>query len=116
VPLDLVRGQDALINCAGHVADGETFVGLVDRLVTNVDTLPDAEQPVCWFLAGAALIPNGGCVTTIDKLHRFVESSGAAVSSTGHEPCRLQLDDAALQSGYHGVCAVRLCPISIRCC
>ena len=27
VPLDLIRGQDALINCAGHVADGETFVG-----------------------------------------------------------------------------------------
>ena len=39
VPLDL-RGQDALINCAGHVADGETFVGLVDRLVTSVDSLP----------------------------------------------------------------------------
>ena len=56
VPLDLVRGQDALINCAGHVADGETFVGLVDRLVTSVDSLPDAEQPVCWLLAGAALL------------------------------------------------------------
>ena len=34
VPLDLIRGHDALINCAGHVADGETFVGLFDRLVT----------------------------------------------------------------------------------
>ena len=56
VPLDLVRGQDALINCAGHVADGETFVGLVDRLVTSVDSLPDAEQPACWLLAGAALL------------------------------------------------------------
>jgi uncharacterized protein len=56
VPVDLVRGQDALINCAGHVADGETFVGLVDRLVTGVDTLPEAEQPVCWLLAGAALL------------------------------------------------------------
>jgi hypothetical protein len=56
VPLDLVRGQDALINCAGHVADGETFVGLIDRLVTSVDTLPEAEQPVCWLLAGAALL------------------------------------------------------------
>ena len=52
----LVRGQDALINCAGHVADGETFVALVDRLVTCVDSLPAAEQPVCWFLAGAALL------------------------------------------------------------
>ena len=53
VPLDLIRGQDALINCAGHVADGETFVGLVDRIVTGVDSLAGAEQPVCWFLAGA---------------------------------------------------------------
>jgi uncharacterized protein len=56
VPLDLVRGQDALINCAGHVADGEAFVGLVDRLVTCVDLLRPSEQPVCWFLAGAALL------------------------------------------------------------
>jgi hypothetical protein len=56
VPLDLVRGQDALINCAGHVADGETFVGLVDRLVTGVGILTEEQQPVCWFLAGAALL------------------------------------------------------------
>ena len=56
VPLDLIRGTDALINCAGHVADGEAFVGLIDRLVTAVDSLPPAEQPVCWFLAGAALL------------------------------------------------------------
>ena len=56
VPLDLIRGTDALINCAGHVADGEPFVGLIDRLVTAVDSLPPAEQPVCWFLAGAALL------------------------------------------------------------
>ena len=56
VPLDLIKGQDALINCAGHVADGETFVALIDRLVTAVDSLPVPEQPVCWFLAGAALL------------------------------------------------------------
>ena len=55
-PLDLIRGQDALINCAGHVADGEAFVTLIDRLVTAVDSLPVPEQPVCWFLAGAALL------------------------------------------------------------
>ena len=29
---------------------------LVDRLVTGLDSLPAAEQPVCWFLAGAALL------------------------------------------------------------
>jgi hypothetical protein len=56
VPLDLIRETDALINCAGHVADGEAFVGLIDRLVTAVDSLPPAAQPVCWFLAGAALL------------------------------------------------------------
>jgi uncharacterized protein len=56
LPLDLVKGQDALINCAGHVAEGDTFVALIDRLVTWVDLLPVAEQPVCWFLAGASLL------------------------------------------------------------
>ena len=56
VPLDLIRGTDALINCAGHVADGEAFVGLIDRLVTAVDSLPPAAQPVCWFLAGMGLL------------------------------------------------------------
>ena len=51
MPLDLIRGQDALINCAGHVADGETFVGLVDRLVTAVDSLPGG--------AARLLVPGG---------------------------------------------------------
>jgi putative NADH-flavin reductase len=55
-PVDLIKGQDALINCAGHVADGENFAALVDRLVTAVESLPTAAQPVCWFLAGAALL------------------------------------------------------------
>ena len=56
LPPDVLRGQDALINCAGHVRHGETFVALVDRIVTAVDRLPVAEQPVSWFLAGAALL------------------------------------------------------------
>jgi hypothetical protein len=56
VPPDLVRGQDALINCAGHVGDGEGLVSLIDRLVTSVDSLPIAEQPACWLVAGAALL------------------------------------------------------------
>ena len=56
VPPDLIKGQGGLINCAGHVADGDTFVALIDRLVTAVDSLAVAEQPVCWFLAGAALL------------------------------------------------------------
>jgi uncharacterized protein len=56
VPLDLISGTDALINCAGHVADGEAFVGLIERLVTAVESLPPAAQPVCWFLAGMGLL------------------------------------------------------------
>ena len=59
VPLDVIRRQHALINCAGHVADGDAFVRLVDRLVTGVDSLPVEEQPVCWFMAGAALLDIG---------------------------------------------------------
>lgn len=59
VPLDLIRSQDALINCAGHVADGEAFVALVDRLVTGLESLPVEEQPVCWLMAGAALLDIG---------------------------------------------------------
>jgi putative NADH-flavin reductase len=52
----LLRGHDALVNCAGHVAQGERFVGLFDRLIGGLDLLPAAERPVCWFLAGAALL------------------------------------------------------------
>jgi NAD(P)-dependent dehydrogenase (short-subunit alcohol dehydrogenase family) len=40
VPLAPFQGQEALINCAVHVSDGETFVRMVDRLVTCVDLLP----------------------------------------------------------------------------
>jgi hypothetical protein len=38
------------------VTDGETFVALIDRLVTAVELVSAAERPVCWFLAGAALL------------------------------------------------------------
>jgi putative NADH-flavin reductase len=58
-PVDLLEGQHALINCAGHVAGKEAFVSLIDRVVTSVDSLPVAQQPVCWFLAGAALLDLG---------------------------------------------------------
>lgn len=52
----LIDGHDALINCAGRVNDGQTFVDLIDALVTAVESLPTTVQPVCWFLAGAALL------------------------------------------------------------
>ncbi len=52
----LIAGHDGFINCAGNVADGECFVNLFDRIVASVELVPVAEQPVCWFLAGAALL------------------------------------------------------------
>ena len=55
----LARNQDALINAAGHVSEGQRFVALVDHVVTSVETLPASERPVCWFLAGAALLDIG---------------------------------------------------------
>src|SRR5262245_61803558 len=58
-PVDVARlasGQDALINCAGLVTEGQTFVELFDRLVTGVESIPAAAQPVCWFLAGVAVL------------------------------------------------------------
>ena len=55
----LARDQDALINAAGHVSDRQRFVDLVDHVVTSIETLPAAERPVCWFLAGAAVLDIG---------------------------------------------------------
>ena len=52
----LIGGHDGLINCAGNVADGDRFVKLIDRVVASVESLPAADRPVCWFLAGAALL------------------------------------------------------------
>ena len=52
----LISGQDALINCAGRVREGQVFVHLVDRLVTSVEVLSPAARPVCWFLAGVAVM------------------------------------------------------------
>jgi putative NADH-flavin reductase len=54
-----IAGHDALVNCAGHVADGARFVALVDRIVAAVESLPAAAHPISWFLAGAALLDIG---------------------------------------------------------
>lgn len=52
----LIGGQDVLVNCAGHVTEGQGFVRLFDRLVSSVESLPAESRPLCWFLAGAALL------------------------------------------------------------
>lgn len=56
---DIIRGHDALINCAGLVTEGQVFVDLVDRMVSSVETLAPTERPVCWFLGGAAVLDLG---------------------------------------------------------
>ena len=56
---ELISGHDALISCAGLVTEGQTFVNIVDRLVGGVEAMPTAAQPVCWFLAGAAVLDIG---------------------------------------------------------
>ncbi|MBF7730474.1 NAD(P)-dependent oxidoreductase [Pseudomonas sp. N040] len=50
------RGQDAVINTAGLVTEGQAFVRLVDRLVTALESIPPGQRPVCWFMAGAGLL------------------------------------------------------------
>ena len=55
----LVNGHDALVNCAGHIAEGQTFVDLIDRLVAAAESLPNSSRLICWFLAGAALLDIG---------------------------------------------------------
>jgi putative NADH-flavin reductase len=50
------EGHNALVCCAGVVTEGERFVALVDRVVTAVESLPSQARPLCWFLAGAALL------------------------------------------------------------
>ena len=55
----LVRNQDALINTAGLVSDGQRFVALIDHIVSSIGTLPEPERTVCWFLGGAAVLDIG---------------------------------------------------------
>lgn len=52
----IFRTHDAVINTAGHVTQGQIFVDLTDRIVTSLESIPERERPVCWFLAGAALL------------------------------------------------------------
>jgi putative NADH-flavin reductase len=50
-------GHDVYVCCAGVVTEGEAFVRLVDNVVTALESLPPEKRPVCWFLAGAAMLP-----------------------------------------------------------
>jgi putative NADH-flavin reductase len=50
------EGHDALVFCAGVVTEGDAFVSLVDKTVSALESIPAARRPLCWFLAGAALL------------------------------------------------------------
>jgi hypothetical protein len=52
----ILGDHEVVINTAGLVTEGQIFVDLVDHLVTSLEALPDQDRPVCWFLAGAALL------------------------------------------------------------
>jgi uncharacterized protein len=56
----LFQSQDAVINTAGLVTDGQHFVDLVARVVTGLESVPEKHRPVCWFLGGAALLDLDG--------------------------------------------------------
>jgi putative NADH-flavin reductase len=48
--------HDIVINTAGYVAEGHTFVALTDQVVISLESLPENKRPVSWFIAGAALL------------------------------------------------------------
>ena len=52
----IFRNPDAVINTAGYVSNGQSFVDLTAHIVTSLESIPEKEQPVCWFMAGAALL------------------------------------------------------------
>lgn len=51
------EGHDTFVFCAGVVTEGEAFVRLFDKAISAVEALGADHRPVCWFLAGAALLP-----------------------------------------------------------
>jgi hypothetical protein len=55
--LKFLSAHDAFVCCAGVVTEGHGFVALIDRVVGALERLSPQRRPVCWFLAGAALLP-----------------------------------------------------------
>ena len=79
----LFRTHDAVINTAGYVTQGQIFVDLTDRIVTSLELIPEGAGPVCWFLAGAALLD-------IDESGR--RGVDLPVLSSAYWPHRLNFD------------------------
>lgn len=53
---DIFRNYDVVIDTAGNVADGQVFIDLTSHIVTALESIPEKERPVSWFMAGAALL------------------------------------------------------------
>jgi putative NADH-flavin reductase len=56
----IFQTHDVVIDTAGYVTQGQVFVDLTDHIVTSLESIPERAQPVCWFLAGAALLDMDG--------------------------------------------------------
>ncbi len=48
--------RDVLVCCAGNVVQGDDFVKMFDKVVSAVESLSSERRPICWFLAGAAVL------------------------------------------------------------
>lgn len=53
---NIFRTNDVVIDTAGFVAEKQTFVDLTDHIVTSLESIPEKKRPVCWFMAGAAIL------------------------------------------------------------
>ena len=52
----ILRNHDVVITTAGLVTEEQIFVDLIDHILTGLESIPDKDRPVCWFMAGAALL------------------------------------------------------------
>jgi len=52
----ILRNHDVVITTAGLVTEEQIFVDLIDHILTSLESIPDKDRPVCWFMAGAALL------------------------------------------------------------
>lgn len=52
----IFRNHDVVIDTAGLVTDGLVFIDLTAHIVTGLESIPEKERPVCWFMAGAAIL------------------------------------------------------------
>ena len=52
----MLGNHDVVITTAGLVTEEQIFVDLIDHILTGLESIPDKDRPVCWFMAGAALL------------------------------------------------------------